>query len=93
MRELTKRYKEIVERYGLEGWVPKDFDFREFMKGLESIQTIPLRQGCLKGDGRSNYEIKACASKKNIADCSACDQPAACNKCARAMDREFAMSV
>ena len=79
LRELTKRYKEIIERYGLEGWAPKDFDFREFMKGLESIQAIPLCQGCLKGDGRSNCEIKACASKKKIADCSACDQPAACN--------------
>lgn len=78
LRELTKRYHEIIERYGLEEWAPKDFDFKEFTKGLSSIQTMPLCHGCLKGDGRSNCEMRICASNKNIADCSECEQPRAC---------------
>lgn len=78
LRKLTKRYEEIIKGYGLEEWAPKNFDFREFTKGLASIQTMPLCQGCLKGDGRPNCEIRACASKKNITDCSECDQPTAC---------------
>lgn len=78
LRELTKRYEEIIKRYGLEEWAPKDFDFKEFMKGLASIQAMPLCQGCLKGDGRPNCEIRACASNKHIANCSECDQPSAC---------------
>ncbi len=76
--ELTKKYEEIIERYGLEEWAPKDFDFKEFMKGLASIQAMPSCLGCLKGDGRPNCEIRACASNKNITDCSECDQPMAC---------------
>ena len=42
LRELTKRYEEIIKSYGLEHWAPKDFDFKEFMKGLASIETMPL---------------------------------------------------
>ncbi len=78
LRELTKKYEEIIKGYGLEEWAPKDFDFKEFSKGLASIQVIPLCPGCLKGGGRSNCEIRACAVKKKIADCSECDRPRAC---------------
>ncbi len=78
LRKLTKMYEEVIKGYGLEEWAPKDFDFKEFTKGLASIQTIPLCPGCLKGGGRENCEMKACASNKNINDCSECDQPTAC---------------
>ena len=53
-------------------------DFREFKKGLRSIQKMPLCQGCLKGDGRPNCEMRACASAKGINDCSQCDQSSEC---------------
>jgi len=78
LREQTQRYEETIKKYGLESWAPKDFDFKEFIKGLASIEAMPLCQGCLKGGGRGNCEIKACASSKGIADCSECDQPSAC---------------
>jgi len=78
LRELSKRYEEIIKGYGVKEWGPKDFDFQEFMKGLASIRAIPLCQGCLKGDGRPECEIRACALNKNINDCSECDQPKAC---------------
>ncbi|UCE96321.1 MAG: DUF3795 domain-containing protein [Candidatus Bathyarchaeota archaeon] len=78
LRELTKKYETIIENYDLEGWAPQDFDFKEFEKGLASIQTIPLCPGCLKGGGRSNCEMKSCATNKGITDCSQCDQPKTC---------------
>jgi len=78
LRELTKRYEEVIKNYGLEEWAPKDFDFKEFKKGLASIQALPLCRGCLEGDGKPNCEIRTCASNKNITDCSKCDQPTAC---------------
>ncbi|MGD8505554.1 MAG: DUF3795 domain-containing protein [Candidatus Bathyarchaeota archaeon] len=76
--ELTKRYEKVIKGYGLEEWAPKDFDFKEFSKGLASIQGVPLCQGCQKGDGRTDCGIRACASSKSIIDCSQCDQPEAC---------------
>jgi len=78
LRELTKGYEKIIKSYGLEEWAPKDFDFKQFMKGLASIQAMPLCKGCLKSGGRDNCEMKACASKKKINDCSECDQSTAC---------------
>lgn len=74
LRELTKRYKERINAYGLKGWGPKDFDFDEFYKGLESIEKMPLCAGCLKGGGRDNCEIKACASNKGLKDCTPCEE-------------------
>ena len=76
--ELTKRYKEIIEKYSLKDWAPKDFDFKEFMKGLTSIQTISLCPGCLKDGGRPDCEMRSCARSQNIDDCSQCDQSAEC---------------
>jgi len=78
LRELTKRFEIIIKGYGLSGWGPKDFDFKEFEKGLVSIQTVPLCLGCLKGGGRTDCEIRACARTKKVADCSECNRPAAC---------------
>ena len=78
LNDLTKRYEEIIQRYGLKEWAPKDFDFQEFSKGLASIQAMPLCRGCLKGGGRDNCEMKACASSKKIHDCSECDRPQEC---------------
>lgn len=78
LKELTKKYDEIITKYDLEDWAPKDFDFKEFKKGLESIQGMPLCPGCLKGGGRPDCEMRACASAKNLDDCSECDQPEAC---------------
>jgi len=78
LRILTERYEEIIQNYGLEGWVPKDFDFKEFSKGLESIQNIPLCPGCLKGGGRESCEMEDCCSNKHLSDCTECDDPGEC---------------
>ena len=79
LQELTKRYDAIIKNYGLEQWAPKDFDFKEFVKGLESLQTMPLCPGCLKGGGRDDCEIRACVKGKNLDDCSECGQPDNCD--------------
>ena len=78
LREVTKGYAEMIEAYGLEEWGLKDLDYEELAKGLESIQTTPLCPGCLKGGGRDNCEMKACASGKGIDDCGECGEPAEC---------------
>ena len=78
LRKLTRRYEEIIKGYGLHEWAPQDFDFKEFVKGLASIRAMPLCQGCLKGGGRPDCEMRACASNKNITDCSECNQHESC---------------
>jgi hypothetical protein len=78
LEELTKRYKELLRVYGLQEWGPKDFDYQEFLQALESIQRIPLCPGCLKGGGRDNCEMRACALSKDIDECSKCDTFSSC---------------
>lgn len=78
LRELTKSYKELINAYDLKDWAPKDFDFGKFYKGLESIQNMPFCPGCLKGGGPDDCEIRACATNKNLKDCTSCQEFSHC---------------
>jgi len=78
LQELTRRYKEVTEAYDLKDWCPKDFDYGEFSKGLESIRNMPLCPGCLKGGGNPECVMRPCARKKQLDDCSDCPDPGAC---------------
>lgn len=78
LRELTRRYEQIIQRYGLKEWAHEDFDFEEFTKGLASIGAMPLCRGCLKGDGTPNCGIRACALEENLSSCSECDKLTEC---------------
>lgn len=76
--ELTRRYQRLVDRYGLRDWGPKDFSFDEFAKGLRSIQSMAACPGCLRGGGRENCELRACATAKGLSDCTECAGRAQC---------------
>lgn len=79
MQELAKKFEKISEKLPqMEKWVPKNFDFKEFMKGLTSIQAITLCPGCRKGGGPPTCRIRICALEKGMADCSQCDQLSGC---------------
>ena len=78
--ELTRKYEQIITRSqsALKKWAPKEFNFNDFMKGLTCIQAMPLCPGCLKGGGNPTCEVRICASKKNMINCSQCDQLTIC---------------
>jgi hypothetical protein len=78
LQEITKRYKKLIQAYGVSEWCPKDFDYDEFTKGLASLQRMPLCSGCMKGGGRDNCEIRACASDKELQDCTECSEHTEC---------------
>ncbi len=78
LRELTKRYEGLIKGYGVDEWGAKDFNSKEFMKGLASIQTLPICKGCLKGGGNDECKIRPCVSKKKIPDCSECNEHTTC---------------
>jgi len=78
LRELTHRYEELTDAYGLPGWAPEDFDHLEFSKGLKSLHGIPLCPGCLRGGGRDDCEIRACARSRDLNDCTECKELGMC---------------
>jgi len=74
LKELTKRYEQLIKGYGVNEWGAKDFDSKEFMKGLASTQNLPTCIGCLKGGGNDECKIRPCASEKEMSDCSECKE-------------------
>jgi hypothetical protein len=76
--ELARRLDELIKSSNAEKWVPKEFDFNEFMKGLTCIQAAPLCSGCQKGGGDPTCKVRTCAQKKNIVNCSQCDALMGC---------------
>jgi hypothetical protein len=78
LKELTARYEKVIQDYDLENWAPKTFDFREFLKGLETLKATPLCPGCRKGGGWEECPMRGCVSKKRITDCAECGDQASC---------------
>ena len=89
LKELTRRYEQIIGSYGVDKWGAEDQDFNgsEFMKTLQAIRKIPTCQGCLKGGGATNCKIRACASDKKLSECTQCKEFMSCG------NREALMKV
>lgn len=78
LQRLSAEYEDVIKNYDLESWVPKTFNFKEFLKGLEAIKAAPLCAGCRKGGGWEACPMRVCAIQKEITDCAECDDQAAC---------------
>ena len=80
VQELTGKYEQIVKQsqHVLEKWAPKEFDYNATMKGLACIQAMQLCPGCRKGGGDPACKVRICASKRNIANCSECNELMKC---------------
>jgi len=78
LKELAKRCEHIIGGYGVDEWGAKNFDGKEFMKGLASIQDLPICQGCLKGGGNDECKIRPCASSRKVLDCIECGEIKMC---------------
>jgi hypothetical protein len=75
---LGAEYEDVIRNYDLENWAPKTFDFKEFLKGLETIKATPLCAGCRKGGGWEACPMRGCVIKKKITDCAECNDQAVC---------------
>lgn len=78
LRELARRLERVYRSYGVNHWGPKDYDIENFLSGLTSIQGIPLCQGCLKGGGKEDCELKWCVRARKLNHCTECSLFAKC---------------
>jgi hypothetical protein len=78
--ELTKRYRELIKGYGVEGWGLKDrgMDGDGFINTLIAIENLALCPGCLKGGGNDACTMRPCAREKKVTDCTECREKASC---------------
>jgi hypothetical protein len=78
LKELTKRYEELIKGYGIDKWGATNFDGNALTKALASIQAIPICRGCLKGGGNEECKMRPCAANKKVSDCIECGKSKMC---------------
>ena len=78
LNELAQKCGKAISDYGVNEWGPKEIDCNGLLKGLAAVGSMEPCVGCLKGGGRTNCEIRACARGKGIADCVECSKQRSC---------------
>lgn len=76
--ELTKRYRGLLVGYGVDEWGSGGFDRDEFLKGLTSIEALPVCNGCRQGGGNEACRIRPCAQARGVSSCNDCSEFARC---------------
>ena len=72
VNELARRCAESITDYGVHEWGTKEVDYEGLLKGLATLSKMDPCRGCIEGGGRTDCEIRACATGKGIAECSDC---------------------
>lgn len=75
LRELTQKYGEMLNAYGVLEWGVKDINRDAFFNALQAIESIPICDGCLKGGGRDHCELRSCALSRELTQCHDCSTP------------------
>ena len=78
VNELALECRKALTNYGVNEWGPKGVDYKELLKGLAAIASMEPCRGCLRGGGRTNCEIRACAIKKELPECVDCGMQEEC---------------
>ena len=78
VNELAKRCRKSITDYGVHEWGPSEVDYDALLKGLAVIAAMTPCRGCLKGGGRTDCEIRACAMSKGVNECVDCEKSKRC---------------
>ncbi len=78
LNELARKCGKAIADYGVNEWGPKGIDYNSVLKGLDAIGSMEPCRGCVKGGGRTDCEIRACAVKESLTECVDCDVHEAC---------------
>jgi len=80
--EMASELERFIDAYGYGEWianVTKDFDFKNFMKGLSWFINSSC-PGCPEGGGMPRCDVRACCLKKKIENCYSCEDFSMCEK-------------
>jgi len=79
LRELTSRYRGLLDSHGVGHWAPEEMDYEAFARGLGTIYDIAACPGCRQGGGRDDCPLRACSVGRAVADCTECEAFGACD--------------
>jgi len=80
--KMAKELERFVKAYRYGEWigyVTQDFEFKNFIKGLEWFAKSGC-VGCLQGGGMPRCEIRSCCKEKGLKNCYFCTDFVKCEK-------------
>jgi len=80
--KMAKEFKRYVQAYRYGEWiehVTRDFEFPNFMKGLEWFAKSTCK-GCIQGGGMPMCEVRNCCKERKLRNCYFCEHFAKCTK-------------
>jgi hypothetical protein len=80
--KMAEDLKRFVQAYKYGEWisyVTQDFNFQNFMKGLEWFSGSDCH-GCLKGGGMPTCEVRICCKARGLRNCYFCEDFLKCGK-------------
>jgi hypothetical protein len=78
LRELSRRFEEVLESHGVREWAPAELDYPAFAQGLAAIRKIASCPGCRNYGGREDCEMRACTARRGLSECAECGEHANC---------------
>jgi len=78
VNRLARDCRKAIKDYGVSEWGPTEVDYGVLLKGLATIGAMNPCPGCLKGGGRTDCEIRACAVSKRVVECVDCKESKGC---------------
>lgn len=79
LRELSRRFEEVLESHGIGEWAPSELDYASFTRGLAVIRDIASCPGCRNYGGREDCEMRTCAAGRGLSECAECSEHASCS--------------
>lgn len=80
--EMAMELSRFIEAYGYGEWirnVTREFDYTDFMKGLNWFADSGCR-GCLEGGGLPRCDVRACCLERGLENCYFCEEFSECEK-------------
>jgi len=80
--KMAEELKRFVEAYGYGEWIghiTQDFNFENFVKGLEWFANSGC-PSCLQGGGMPNCEVRNCCTARGLKNCYFCEDFLKCEK-------------
>jgi hypothetical protein len=81
---MAKELSRFIKAYRYEDWIQHvtgDFEFRNFMKGLDWFSGSVCK-GCIEWGGMPNCDVRNCCKQKGLRNCYSCEDFPECRKLA-----------
>jgi Protein of unknown function (DUF3795) len=82
VNDLARDCRKALTDYGVDDWGPKNVDYPKLLEGLSVLSSMEPCVGCLRGGGKTDCQVRACAKEKGVKECVECGSHKTCKNVA-----------